>query len=524
MIMKKLDLPAIFERLKKNDLSFYCILPVLALSAGGGFVFSATVQTAVFVILVFFFCLNFIKKAFADKSVFIVLLPLAAVFFSYLGADFQVNVRSASLGLINAILAFFITLYAGKKSKENILLTIVFIGIWVSFFLFTQRFTGGADIEQSMALNINIIAGFLLIVYPLTFGFVQKNKNPEVFLLLAFIIFGAIVLTKSRMAITLSYAVSIFYFLKLKNQKYIRIFFAVISVIVLSGFIYAFYLKADWQSFSDRLIWWKTALLMFKDYPFFGAGFGNYAVLFSYYRPEPVLNTLFAHNVFFQLLAETGIAGVMCFFAAFYVIAKKAFRSFKLKSMDTAYMQAVIVSIVFFLIFNSGDYGFYLPVCMMTFFILCAFLWDADSVKRKNFFSLIIIVPALAAVYFAVPQAIAERYYEKGNIYASKKDYAQARKQYLNAIKYDAKNPEYYHQAADSSFRLYALSNRAEVSFLDDTIAFELQSEKLYRHSAQIKAELANLYNLKGDAENAAKYAEAAHKTDKFNPYYGRPQ
>ncbi|MCL1972218.1 MAG: O-antigen ligase family protein [Endomicrobia bacterium] len=513
-------LPAIFERLKKNDLSFYCLLPVLVLSAGGGFVFSVTVQTLISVILVFFFCLNFIKKSFTDKSVFIVLLPLAAVFFSYLGADFQVNVRNASLGLVNALLAFFIMLYAGKKSKENILIAIVFIGVWVSFFLFTQIFTGGDDIEQ-MALNINIIAGFLLIVYPLTFAFAQKNKNTEVFLLLAFIIFGAIVLTKSRTAIALSYAVSIFYFLKLKEQKYIRIFFAVISVIVLAGLVYAFYSKTDWKSFSDRLIWWKTALLMFKDYPFFGAGFGNYSALFSYYRPEPVLNTLFAHNVFFQLLAETGIAGIMCFFAAFYVIAKKAFRSFKLKSIDPAYMQAVIVSIVFFLIFNLAEYGFYLPVCMMTFFVLCAFLWDADSVKRKNLFALIIIVPALAAVYFAIQPAIAERYYEKGKMYAAKKDYEEARKQYLGAIKYDAKNPEYYHQAADSSFRLYALNNQAEESFLDDTIAFELQSEKLYRHSAQIKAGLANLYNLKGDAENTAKYAEAAHEADKFNPHYG---
>ena len=40
-------------------------------------------------------------------------------------------------------------------------------------------------------------------------------------------------------------------------------------------------------------------------------------------------------------------------------------------------------------------------------------------------------------------------------------------------------------------------------------------------HSAQIKAGLANLYNLKGDFDNAGKYARAAGEADKFNPNYG---
>ncbi|MCL2145544.1 MAG: O-antigen ligase family protein [Endomicrobia bacterium] len=515
-------LPSIFERLKKNDASFYCLFAVLILSAAGGFVFSATVQSAIFVILLFFFCFIFIKKSFSDNGIYLALLPLLAVFFSYLGADFQVNARNASFGLINAFLVFFIMLHGGKKSKENTLMTLLFLGLWVSFFIFMQRFSGNPDIERSMSLNINIIAGFLLIVYPLAFGFVEKNKNPEAFLLLAFIIFAAVIFTKSRTAIVLIYAINIFYFIKLKDRRYVGIFFTVVSVIVFAGLIYAFFLKSEWKSFSERLIWWNAAWLMFKDYPVFGVGFGNYGALFSYYRPEPVLNTLFAHNVFLQLLAETGIFGIICFFTSFYVILKKILSSFKSKNADAAYMRSAAVSVIFFIAFNIVDYGFYLPACMIAFFVLCAFLCGSgESFQRKNHFALIIIVPALIAAYIAVRPAVAERYYEKGKMYASKKDYNEAKKRYLKALKYDGKNPEYFHQAADSSFKLYALGSRTEISYLDEAVEFELMAEKLFVHSAQIKAGLANLYNLKGDNENAAKYAAAAREADKFNHHYG---
>jgi hypothetical protein len=55
---------------------------------------------------------------------------------------------------------------------------------------------------------------------------------------------------------------------------------------------------------------------------------------------------------------------------------------------------------------------------------------------------------------------------------------------------------------------------------LDDTIKYEEQSGQYFRHSAQIKGGLANLYLLKGDKESYEKYAEAARQADKFNPYF----
>lgn len=510
----------IVERFRKNDLSFYCLLAVLLLSAVGGFIVSVTVQSIIFVMLIAAFSIIFIKKSLKNKKLFLVLLPLAAVFLSYIGADFQVNIRNVSLGLLNAVTAFFIILYADSRNKENVLLTFLFLGLWVSFFLFAQILTGGAGIEEAVSMNINIISGFLLLVYPLALGFAEKNKYPHIFLAIAFVIFLAIVLTKSRAAIILSYAVTVFYFINLKKDKSFKIFFIAVSATVIAGIIYAFYLKSGWSSISERLIWWKTALLMFKDYPFTGIGFGNYGAFFSYYRPEAVLNTLFAHNIFLQILAETGIAGFLCFTAAFYIVANNAIKSFKSGATGFVYKKSAALSVTAFLVFNITEYSFYIPVCLMSFFILCGFLCDCETELRKNGFAYLIIIPAAFAVFAIIPFAIAEQYYKEGEKYAMEKDYIKAGEMYLKAVKYDAKNSEYYHQAAENSFRLFALSSYTEKSRLDDTIEFELRAEKFFSHSAQIKAGLANLHNLKGDTQNAEKYAKAALEADKFNPHY----
>lgn len=512
----------IAARLKENELLFYIIFSVLLLSLAGGFIYSLRVQFLLLFVLLVSVSIQFSKRYIKNKAAAAVLLPLAAVFFSYIGADFQVNVRNVSVGLINAASAFFLMSYASRRSREKIFFTLPFLGLWVSFLLFIQFFTGDCEIERSFALNINILSGFLVLVYPAALALGEKNKYPLAFILIALMIVAAAALTRSRMGMFLVYLTTLFYFIRLKNRREFRILFAASSFLVVAGIVYAFFFKSGWNSLGERFVWWQTAWVMFKDNPFFGIGFGNYSALFSFYRTQPVLNTLFAHNMFIQILAETGISGAICFGAAFYAAAKSIFRSFKNKNGDPVYMRGALAGIVCFLIFNITEYSFYIPLCMMAFFVLCGFAcgFETGEREKKAPYSLIVL-PAAFVIYTVFWPALAENYYEKGKNYAAAKDFENARLRYLKAVKFDKKNPEYYHQAADSSFRLYILSGRKERSFLDDTINFELLSEKFYMHSAQIKAGLANLYNLKGDFDNAGKYARAAGEADKFNPNYG---
>ncbi len=75
-----------------------------------------------------------------------------------------------------------------------------------------------------------------------------------------------------------------------------------------------------WQSFSgdaalawgDRSLVYTATWAMAKDFPIFGVGLGAFPVIFPRYQPAAVtLHYLQAHSDILQLLAETGIVGLL---------------------------------------------------------------------------------------------------------------------------------------------------------------------------------------------------------------------
>lgn len=513
-----LFLKKIFSQPTKNDISFYSILIAFAISAGGGFVFSLSVQVICFIILSLSFSYIFIKKSFDDKYALLIILPLIAACISYLGADFQANIRIPIIALINATSAFFIIIYANDKNKENILITLLIFGFLISLFTFKGSFVS----NKYLALNINIVAGFLLLVYPLCFGFIEKNKFPYLFMFLAFVIFAAIAVTKSRSVILSAYAVTFFYFFLFKKNTAFKILFFLITSALLTGLIFAFNYKTDWSSISDRLIWWKAAISMFKDYPISGVGFGNYSALCLTYRPEMSLNTMFTHNSFLQILAETGVVGIIAFIAAAYAVKRNVFIN-RENGVYDPYTKASLISLSAFLIVNIVDYSLLVPLNMLTFFIIAGIIYKTKTILRKNKKTAsIILIPVFFAIYVFSMLLIAEHYYAEGNMFYNTGAYDKAIEMYEKAVIYDSKNPVYWHMIAESEFEMSKLPENIDKSkeYVLRAIKNDLNAEKYYRHSSQLKFGLAYLYKISGDNERAQEYAALAGKYDKFNPYF----
>lgn len=71
----------------------------------------------------------------------------------------------------------------------------------------------------------------------------------------------------------------------------------------------------------ERLAHWQAALNMFQAHPWLGVGFGNYEVVYPQYRlinwNEPLGH---AHNYYLNLLAETGIIGLLGYGKVWLVI------------------------------------------------------------------------------------------------------------------------------------------------------------------------------------------------------------
>jgi len=71
----------------------------------------------------------------------------------------------------------------------------------------------------------------------------------------------------------------------------------------------------------ERLAHWQSGLRMFTDHPWLGVGIGNYAATYSSYALPHWYQALgHAHNIYVNLLAETGLLGALAF-AVFWLSA-----------------------------------------------------------------------------------------------------------------------------------------------------------------------------------------------------------
>ncbi len=73
----------------------------------------------------------------------------------------------------------------------------------------------------------------------------------------------------------------------------------------------------------ERLAHWQAAVEMARDHPFFGVGLGNYSVRYAQYR---LINWQLplghAHNTYLNLLAETGMFGLLAYLAYWAVMLR----------------------------------------------------------------------------------------------------------------------------------------------------------------------------------------------------------
>ncbi|MDD5102260.1 MAG: O-antigen ligase family protein, partial [Endomicrobiaceae bacterium] len=308
--------------------------------------------------------------------------------------------------------------------------------------------------------------------------------------------------------------------LEYRKNLYIKIGILLLSLLLLFGIIYVSKLKIGFNSIAERFIWWKTAYLIFKENILFGAGLGNYSVLFKFFRTELVLNTLYAHNLFMQLLSDIGILGLVSFIYLIITFYKKIIYEIK-NNVYKYYYKIIALSITSFLFVNMLDYSFFIPANMIMFFIVFCSVFSVKTIKLKkeriNTYLLTIIF--LFFSVFIVKPIIANVYYKKGiELYVSKQ-YKLAEENFLKSVKFDKKNPEYYYQLSNTNFAIFDEDRENGKEYIDAAINFNKQAIELYNYGGQLRESLAYLYWNNNDKENAIKYIEEALKYDRFNPY-----
>ncbi|MDD5022088.1 MAG: O-antigen ligase family protein, partial [Endomicrobiaceae bacterium] len=295
----------------------------------------------------------------------------------------------------------------------------------------------------------------------------------------------------------------------------------IIVLMLIGALIYVSVLKNyNGNSITERIIWWKTAYLIFKDNMFFGGGLGNFSALFKAFRPELVLNTLYAHNIFMQFLSDIGIIGLVSFTWMVFSFYKKVLHEVKY-GKNKYYYKVILISVTFFLLLNLVDYSFFVPANMLVFFIIfCSvFFPKIEKLEREKANTYVVTLIFLFVLFFTIKPVIADIYYKKGIEFYLSKQYNFAIENFKKAVKYDKKNPEYYYQLANVNFAIYDIDRDNGRLYIDSAIQYTKKGIELYKYSSQLKTSLASMYWIIGDKENATKYIEEARSCDRFNYY-----
>ncbi len=504
------------------------VIMVVSIVAKFSLVYS--IQIAVFLILLTstLFLLNNYKIKLNSY-----VLPSAALLIicciSYANADFQVNVRDYTFVLASALFAGFNMTFLPMDMRKKVFFVPLFIALWLSMILVSrfianpQSFLTVDEFYDAVALNINVIAGFLVLVFPLFFLFIKEEKNRKVFIAMMVFVLGAIVLTRCRIAIAISFLLMFIFLLQYRKNNYIKILICLFALLLVASLVYISFLKSDFNSFSERLVWWKTAYIIFKQNILFGCGFGNYAVLFKTFRPELVLNTLFAHNIIMQFLSDTGILGLLSFVAIIISFYVKVIDRI-IDEEDNYFYIVITLSITAFLIINLIDYSFFVPVNMMMFFLIMCSVFNAEPEKRQkrkmNIYIMTVLILYVAAV--TIRPVIGYIHYKKGIEYYVQDQYRLAIEEFEQALKYDTKNPEYYTQLGKGYFALYdRFRGENAKEYADKSIENNKKALELYKNSSQIRSYLASMYWNLGNKEEALHYIKEAIAYDRFNPNLG---
>lgn len=173
-------------------------------------------------------------------------------------------------------------------------------------------------------LNRNHLAGALELSLGVHLGlllFVLQRGNIRVAALLGLLFLVSLIgflKTGSRMAV-ISFAGSSLFFAMIllgTGRKISRSLFFLLFLTVGAAFLHAgeaLLLRfrdflANGASWEGRLLVWRDAIRMLKDYPWMGVGLGNFKWLFpTYQSSESFLGWSHAHNDYLELACELGI-------------------------------------------------------------------------------------------------------------------------------------------------------------------------------------------------------------------------
>ncbi len=259
-----------------------------------------------------------------------------------------------------------------RRATHQLIIVIMLVGVAESLYGMFEFFTGhryilhlnmGADVSSVTGtfLNRNYFAGYLLMVIPLSVGYLLSRESLQRVgysgwrhrlssidgktLLLGFCIIVMILgllFSASRMGISsllLSFTLLILLFRSPSREgRFSRTSILILGLaliwaawIGLDAVIGRFFTSTD--DFKFRWAFWVSTFQIVKDFPLFGSGLGTFAWVFPMYRSlHEIAGVTHAENDYLQLASEVGVIGVVLLLILLIFLFYKAVSGIRLLS------------------------------------------------------------------------------------------------------------------------------------------------------------------------------------------------
>ncbi len=387
--------------------------------------------------------------------------------------------------------------------------------------------------------NANAVGGLIAVMIPGILFLIKtakqkKQKNLYIIALILSLI--VLLLTKSRgawiglitgfLVYNFEYIVRIWKKLINKLNKYIII---LVSLVILIAAGFAFH-SINPESGAGRIFIWKVTALMIKDHPFLGIGPNNYEVEYLNYQAKYfaisenkndfdfAANIKQAHNQYFEILAETGLIGllfVLTLLAIFIYMCIKLLvhKDKRINSITKVFLSSMAIFVIhslvdspfhylasiFFFVFNISIISFLYKNYINDFSIVRNY--EIKILFTQNLRNVINIILVIIIVFLATFWSIsiyeefrAYEFWNNGMQQTMKKNWTKGIENYRTALEYS----DNFYRVGELHFHLagaYVMNGNYEKALPHFMIARKTFNDKNVYISEGMANQRLNRYN-----------------------------
>ena len=244
--------------------------------------------------------------------------------------------------------------------------------------------------------NPNLLAGYLLLMLPVSVFLPVNLKQKLLILAGSVIMFCCLILTGSRGGyiglITISLFLFIIFLVRQKRLKSI-FFYLILFILLILALTFMFpifteristiFTFREHSSNNFRINVWSSCLEMLKDNFLTGIGPGNstFREVYGLYMKNN-FDALSAYNIFLEIGIETGILGCIAFILIFVLSLLKLHYLFWQKG--NLFALGIFLSLVGVLIHGMTDTVFFRPQIFIPFWFLIASIAKLDMEEKER--------------------------------------------------------------------------------------------------------------------------------------------